>query len=136
MDKLKPDERGDLKPDEKGDLKPDEKGDLKPDEKGGGFNGLGGAGGGFFGGGGLVVVSFIGPAGFDVRQLAAGILVGNGGQPRPRSKSSALGDAAVKAQAAARKYALERNKLAKFVEGKTIPRARRKPGGGKPQAGT
>jgi hypothetical protein len=109
MDNFKPDDKGDFKPDDKGIFKPDDKGVFKPDDKG--FGGLLGRSNGS-GGGGLVVVSFVGPAGVDVRNLAAGILFGNQ-QRRPRPKG--LGNAAADALAEARKAQSSKINISKEI---------------------
>src|SRR5262245_52605030 len=109
MDIFKPDDKGDFKPDDKGDFKPDDKGDFKPDDKG--FGGLLGRSNGSSGGG-LVVVSFVGAAGVDVRNLAAGILFGNQ-QRRPRPRG--LGNAAADALQQARLAQKNKNKISEEI---------------------
>jgi hypothetical protein len=83
----------------------EDKGDKLEDK--GGFGGLFGAANGM--NGGWVVVSFIGPAGLDVRKLAAAILFGGG-------QTGTLSNAAANALARSRKLADAQEKLLKVVQ--------------------
>jgi hypothetical protein len=68
-------------------------------------------------GGGWVVVSFIGPAGLDVRKLAAAMLFGGG-----QSGTGTLPNAAANALTRSRKLADAQEKLLKVVEKNAMAR--------------
>jgi|SRR4051812_2275288 hypothetical protein len=79
---------------------------FKPDAKGvGGL--LGGSDGESSGGGGFVVVSFIGPAGIDVRNLAATMLMGNATRGQRSSRAARLQGRAARALEQSRKETKE-----------------------------
>ena len=99
--------------------------------------GRGGGESAYGGGLGWAVVAFMGPVGLDISQLAARMLSGtrpqgpNGDNPG----SKALGDAAMRAQAAWRKRAQEIEKLKAdskaYVESKAYKESRERRGGSK-----